>query len=121
MRLVQGPLGLFVADHSACATGGDAGPGPRGRQARDERDDDDAEDRHRRDRGCSHRQAVESGSDPGISTAGPVTKEYRMADNTILIPLQQNSLQKTKRTSATKALNIAGLATMFVTSEISWR
>ncbi len=51
MRLVQGPPGLFVADHPAGAAGGDAGPGSCRRQARDECDDVDAETRHRLDRG----------------------------------------------------------------------
>ena len=60
VRLVQGPLGFFMADHPARAAGGDDGPGSRRSQARDECNDDDAKDRHRRDRG----RACETVADP---------------------------------------------------------
>src|SRR5215469_15889571 len=69
VRLVQGSVGLFVADHPACATGGNAGPGSRGSQARNERNDDDAEDRHRRDPGRALRQAVRKRNRPVAGTA----------------------------------------------------
>jgi hypothetical protein len=70
VRLVQGPVGLFVADHPARTAGGDAGPGSRRRQARDECDDDDAENRHCLDRGSARRlMPPESGIDgPAVGT-----------------------------------------------------
>ena len=51
VRLVQGPLGLFLADHAARAARGDGRSRPRRRQAGDGGDDDDAKNRHRHDRG----------------------------------------------------------------------
>src|SRR3954452_5503453 len=51
LRLVQGPLGLLLADHAACAARGDARPGSRRREAGHGSHDDDEEDRHRHDRG----------------------------------------------------------------------
>ena len=51
VRLVQGQMGLFLADHAARAARGDDRPRPGGGQARVRSDDDDAQDRHRQDRG----------------------------------------------------------------------
>ena len=51
MRLVQGQMGLLLADHAARAARGDDQFRQGRRQARVRGDDDDAEDRHRQDRG----------------------------------------------------------------------
>ena len=55
MRLVQGQVGLFLADHAARAARGHEQSRQGRRQARVRRDDDDAEDRHRQDRGGAER------------------------------------------------------------------
>jgi hypothetical protein len=54
VRLVQGPLGTFLADHPAHAHRGACGGGQRGK-ARLRGDDDDEEDRHRYHRGSAAR------------------------------------------------------------------
>ena len=51
VRLVQGQMGLFVADHAARAARGHQQPRQGRRQARVRGDDDDEEDRRRHDRG----------------------------------------------------------------------
>ena len=53
LRLVQGSLGLLLADHAARAARGDDRPGSRRRETSHGSHDDDEEDRHRRDRGRS--------------------------------------------------------------------
>ncbi len=51
VRVVQGPMGLVLADHPACTPGSDDQSGSGSRQARVRGDDGNEEDRHRRDRG----------------------------------------------------------------------
>jgi predicted 3-demethylubiquinone-9 3-methyltransferase (glyoxalase superfamily) len=55
LRLVQGSLGLFVADHAACAPAGQQQSRQGRGQASIRGDDDDAQDRHRPHRGCRAR------------------------------------------------------------------
>ena len=55
VRLVQGQVGIVLADHADRADEGDHRSRSRGRQARVRRDDDDEEDRHRGDRGGAPR------------------------------------------------------------------
>ena len=70
VRLVQGPLGLFLADHAARPARGDGQSRPGRRQAGDGGDDDDAEDRHRRDRGGA-RAVTSRPTDPSFVNPGP--------------------------------------------------
>ena len=56
VRVVQGPMGLVLADHPARTPGSDDQSGSGGRQARVRGDDGNEEDRHRRDRGSTARQ-----------------------------------------------------------------
>ena len=51
LRLVQGQVGLFLADHAARPARGNDQSDKAARQARVRGDDDDAQDRHRDDRG----------------------------------------------------------------------
>jgi predicted 3-demethylubiquinone-9 3-methyltransferase (glyoxalase superfamily) len=56
VQLVQGPLGLFLADCSARADARNGEPRPSRSQEGVRSDDDDAKDRHRHDRGSRARR-----------------------------------------------------------------
>ena len=68
LRLVQGPMGLFLADHAAAPARADCRSRTRPGQARVPGDDDDAQDRHREDRGRRGRRAGRCVSSPAPSS-----------------------------------------------------
>ena len=69
MRLVQGQMGIVLADHADRADESDHRSRSRRRQARVRCDDADEEDRHRRDRGGASRLGVTHDEQPQIVLA----------------------------------------------------